>query len=131
MKMVVSSAKGTVESGRRPSEKSLMKEAKRVGPSTDPCGTPDIGTYLAMIGEDHSLGIQIVYLIVGDITPNQPAVLKYYPVTLIQCKMCEQGCLAQGHFESGEPHFAPFTLYKWGKPLFALSHGHYKVGLTP
>ena len=41
MKMVVSSANSTVESGGRASGKSFMKVEKRVGPRTEPCGTPD------------------------------------------------------------------------------------------
>ena len=43
MKMVVSSANRTVESGERASGKSFMNAEKRVGPRTDPCGTPDMG----------------------------------------------------------------------------------------
>lgn len=112
MKMVVSSAKGTVESGGRPSEKSLMKAAKSVGPSTDPCRTPDIGTHLAMIGEYHSLGIQIVYLIIGDITPSQPAVLKYYLVIYLSSARCvNRDALHKGTLKVGNPtlHLSHFT----------------------
>ena len=42
MKIVVSSAKSTVESGGRTEGRSLMKAEKRVGP-TEPCGTPEHG----------------------------------------------------------------------------------------
>ena len=41
MKMVVSLAKRTVEQLRRASWRSFMKAEKRVGPRTEPCGTPD------------------------------------------------------------------------------------------
>ena len=43
MKMVVSSAKSTVESGGRTEGRSLMKAEKRLGPSIEPCGTPEHG----------------------------------------------------------------------------------------
>ena len=43
MKMVVSSAKSTVESGVRTEGRSLIKAEKRVGPSIEPCGTPEHG----------------------------------------------------------------------------------------
>ena len=43
MKMVVSLAKITVESGGRASGKSFIKAEKRVGLRTEPCGTPDTG----------------------------------------------------------------------------------------
>ena len=43
MKMVVSSANITVESGGRTDGRSLMKAEKRVGPSIEPCGTPEQG----------------------------------------------------------------------------------------
>ena len=43
MKIVVSSAKRTVESEGRQSGKSFIKTEKRVGPRTEPCGTPDVG----------------------------------------------------------------------------------------
>ena len=41
--MVVSSANKTVESGGRIEGRSLMKAEKRVGPSTEPWGTPEEG----------------------------------------------------------------------------------------
>ena len=43
MKIVVSSAKSTVESGGRTEGRSLMKAEKRVGSRTEPCGTPEHG----------------------------------------------------------------------------------------
>ena len=43
MKMVVPSAKSTVESGGRASGKSFIKAEKRVGLRTEPCGTLDMG----------------------------------------------------------------------------------------
>ena len=43
MKMVVSSAKSTVESGGRASGKSFIPAEKRVGPREEPCETPDMG----------------------------------------------------------------------------------------
>ena len=43
MKMVVSSAKRTVQPEGRASGRSFMKADKRVGPRTEPCGTPDKG----------------------------------------------------------------------------------------
>ena len=43
MKIVVPSAKSTVESGGRASGKSFIEAEKRVGLRTEPCGTPDTG----------------------------------------------------------------------------------------
>ena len=43
MNILVSSAKRTVESGGRMEGRSLMKAEKRVGPSIEPCRTPDEG----------------------------------------------------------------------------------------
>jgi hypothetical protein len=41
--MVVSSANRTVELGGRASGKSFIKAENRVGPRTEPCGTPEEG----------------------------------------------------------------------------------------
>ena len=41
-KIVVSSAKRTVESGGRTLGKSLMKSRNRVWPRTEPCRTPEV-----------------------------------------------------------------------------------------
>ena len=43
IKIVASSAKSTVESGGRTEGRSLMKAEKKVGPSIEPCGTPEHG----------------------------------------------------------------------------------------
>ena len=43
MKMVVSSAKSTVESEGRTEGRSLMKAENRIGPSSEHCGTPEHG----------------------------------------------------------------------------------------
>ena len=40
--IVVSSAKRTVQSGGRTLGKSLIKSENRVGPRTEPCGTPEV-----------------------------------------------------------------------------------------
>ena len=43
IKIVVSSANSTVESGGRAEGRSFMKVEKRVGPSIEPWGTPELG----------------------------------------------------------------------------------------
>ena len=120
--LVVSSAKRTVESGGRPSEKSFNESSK------------EGGTEHRSLWNTRHRNI-LSYDWRGSLSRDTnclPNHWRYYPYPaccteilpcymLIQCKMCEQGCLAQGHFESGEPHFAPFTLYKWGKPLCAFT----------
>ena len=41
-KIVVSSAKRAVQSGGRTLGRSLMKSENKVGPRTEPCGTPEV-----------------------------------------------------------------------------------------
>ena len=54
-KIVVSSAKRTVQSGGRALGRSFMKSEKRVGPRTEPCGTPEV----VEPGEDMELDTQV------------------------------------------------------------------------